>query len=111
MRTDGFTLVELLVALTLLGVGIGGWVGTSAVALRTVAAADRESSAVAGNLRIAAAVVARGCVVSAAAIGGGTTARVDSLRHAFRVVTVERAYPGASAAPRVATIELAAACP
>lgn len=44
-RHRGFTLVEMLVALTLLGVGVTAWLGTTTLAVRIAGAAAREAAA------------------------------------------------------------------
>ena len=41
----GFTLVEMLVALTLLGVGVAAWLTTTTLAVRIAGAAGRETAA------------------------------------------------------------------
>lgn len=104
-----FTLPELLVALTLLAVGVAGWVATSAAAIRLAAAADREIAAHHRARSRAALVAAAPC----AAMQGGTAAGerwiVSASGNGIRLVRAEVAFLG-HRAPRVAIYELAVAC-
>ena len=107
-RRSGVTLVELLVALTLLGVGISAWVTTSAAALRVAAAADGEQAA----HRAAQAQAER--LAAQCASSGGTQGsirwEVHSLDNRVRHIRVEASYPGAGR-PQLATFERVVVCP
>lgn len=92
----GFTLVELLVALTLLGVGAAGWVGTSAVAVRIAGSASRGLSALSLAHDHAERAVATSCANDRASAGAS-------------IVRVERAWI-AEREPRMAVIERLALC-
>lgn len=109
LRRTGFTLVELLVALTLLGVGVAAWVGTSAVALRTAAQAERELTA----LRLARDVaeqLAAECHAPGSGERAGVRWTVTLAGAGILHVRVEPpVFPGAGA-QAAADAEIAATC-
>ena len=107
-RRAGVTLVELMVALTLVGVGISAWVTTSAAALRVAAAADREQAAHRVARAQAEHLVAR--CASSGGMQGSIRWEVRSLGNGVRHVHVEAWYHGAGR-PQLATFERVAVCP
>lgn len=107
-RRAGVTLVELLVALTLLGVGISAWVTTGAAALRVAAAADREQTARRAARAQAERLAAR-CASSGGTLGS-IRWEVRSLDNGVRHVRVEASYHGAGR-PQLATFERVVVCP
>lgn len=107
-RRAGVTLVELLVALTLVGVGISAWVTTSAAALRVAAAADREQAAHRAARAQAERLVAR--CASSGWMQGSIRWEVRSLGNGVRHVRVEASYQG-TGRPRLATFERVVVCP
>ena len=109
LRTHGFTLVEMLVALTLIGVGVAAWVGTTAVALQ-LAGASRRTTEAELRARSRAELLAGGecgSLVSGASFPESWT--VTPLRHGIRLVRVEMRYRD-ERRMRVAAYEMAAAC-
>lgn len=105
----GFTVVELLVALTLIGVGVVAWVGTSVVAIRIVGAAERESAAAVAVRRQAELLAARACPGPGSGSSEGITWTVDPMPNGVRQVHARLAFAGEDA-PRVATAHVAAIC-
>jgi prepilin-type N-terminal cleavage/methylation domain-containing protein len=109
-RRTGYTLVELLVALTLLGVGVATWVGTSAVALRTATDAERELAAMRLARDTAERLAAR-CGAAGSGAGGGTRWTIADAGAGVRHVRVEALDWLDGAASAAAVAEIAAACP
>lgn len=105
----GFTLVELLVALTLIGVGAAAWVSTSAVAIRIAGAADRAASAQGSARAAAERLAARECVAAGSGETHGTRWSVQALRNATRRIEAEHAY-AAEAGTRLARATLVVSC-
>lgn len=82
----GFTVVEIIVALTLLGVGVAAWVGTSAVAIRIAGAAGRESAATVAVRREAELRAAHTCPSGGAGTSGGVAWAVNEMPNGVRHV-------------------------
>ena len=105
-----FTLVELLVALTILGVGVAAWTSTSALAMRTEAEADRDLAALRLG-RETAARLALECRSASGARDGVRWTITDvgaGLRHVRVEVLPDDDRDGASTLPPA---EIVAACP
>jgi len=81
-RGDGFTIVEVLVALILFAVALLGVAGSSALAVRVTGSALRERRAVQRAADRIAALRAQGC---ASARGGTTTDAALALDEAWTV--------------------------
>lgn len=109
-RRSGFTLVELLVAITLLGVGVAAWVSTSAVALRTAAEAERQLATL-RLLREAAERLAARCAPPGAGERDGTRWTVTIAGAGVRLVRVEALDSSGTDGSVGAAAEIAAACP
>ena len=109
VRRDGFTLVELLVALTLLGVGVAAWVSTSAIAVRTAADAERELAALTLARETAEGLAAR-CGPVGSGEGAGVRWMISSVGAGVRLVRAE-ALARDIGAPTAAVAEIAASCP
>jgi type II secretory pathway pseudopilin PulG len=78
-RAGGLTVVEVLVALVIVGVGLLGMAGTAALSLRTATAASRELRALREVERRLAVMSASGCegLSSGEDGGGGDTPRIS----------------------------------
>lgn len=110
----GFTLVELVVALTLLTVGLLGWIGAGGMMLRMHAASERD---VDGAMR-ARARAERTAGLACDAMRGGSMrdgAGVDerwevrALANGVRLVHAEATY-GTRRGPRTASYDVMAVC-
>lgn len=88
----GFTLVEVLVALTLIAVGMAAWVGTAAIALRVAGSAERESGAVLAARSTAQRIASQRCGPSGSGSDDATRWRVEHLANGTRRIRVERAF-------------------
>lgn len=105
-----FTLVELLVALTILGVGIAAWTSTSALALRTEAEADRDRAAQRLGRETAERLAAE--CRSASGAGDGARWTITHVGAGLRHVRVEIVPDGArAAAGALPPAEIVASCP
>ena len=88
----GFTLIEVLVALTLIGVGITAWVSTGTLGLRIAGIAERESSATFTARAAVARIAARRCGVAGSGLDGDTRWRVELLSNGVRRIRAERTF-------------------
>ena len=105
----GFTLVEMLVALTLIGVGVAAWVGTTALALQVAGDARRTTDAELRARSRAEQLAAGECAALVSGAAGAESWTVTSLRHRVRLVRVEVTYR-AERTTRIAAYDIAAAC-
>lgn len=108
-RRQGFTLVETLVALTLLAVGMTAWVTTSAVAIRLAAAGERETAAH-NRIRARAERLAGGtCAAAVSGNAGADSWTVTPLANGVRLIHVESRFI-AERRERLVTFDLMMAC-
>lgn len=108
-RRHGFTLVETLVAVTLLAVGMTAWVATSAVAMRLAAAGERETAAH-HRVRARAERLAGGtCAGAVSGSKGLDSWMVTPLANGVRLIHVESSFM-AEARERLVTFDLMMAC-
>lgn len=105
----GFTLVEVLVALTLLGVGVAAWVGTTALATRIAAAASRESTAQQRARSRAEQLAGGTCASLSTGDDDGASWSVETGRHGARRVRVVVPFAD-ERMPRLAAYELTVLC-
>ena len=105
----GFTLVEMLVALTLLGVGVTAWIGTATLAVRIAGAASRETAAHQRARSRAERLAGGPCASLAAGARDGETWTVDSRANGVRAIRVVVPFTGERAV-RHATYELTLLC-
>jgi len=85
VRTSGFTLVEVLVALVILEVGMLGVVGTLWLAAVTMSRAERTERGVAEVEKVYDSLVATELPASGAREGAGGTLRWEVAGRAIRV--------------------------
>lgn len=101
MRTcHGFTLVEMLVALTLLGVGVAAWIGTSTLAVRIAGAASRETAAHHRARSRAERLAGGTCASLAPGAVDGETWTVDPRPNGVRSIRVVVPFTGERAVRR-----------
>jgi prepilin-type N-terminal cleavage/methylation domain-containing protein len=108
-RRPAFTIVEMLVALTLLGVGVLGWLATGTAALCMSTAADR---AVTAHLRArsrAAEVASRPCAAMRDGDAPGESWRIESAGNDIRLVHALVPFAGLDR-PDTATYAVAVEC-
>lgn len=103
-RSSGFTLVELLVALTILSVGLLGLVVTSALVTRMIGRGQRSANAALFASRRLERLRAGGCAAGAGLVGSDTLFRgttweavnqwtvtdLDRRRHHLVIITTVR---------------------
>lgn len=107
--TQGFTVVEILVAITLLGVGVTAWIGTSAAAVRLGGDARRTVLAAYRAHDRAARVGSSGCDGLGSGSAAGERWSATAVGNGVWLVHAEAAYVAAGAA-RVATYEILVSC-
>jgi prepilin-type N-terminal cleavage/methylation domain-containing protein len=83
----GLTVVEVLVALVIVGVGLLGMAGTASLSLRSTTTSTRELLALRAVERRLAAISASGCE---GASSGGDVPGGDTPRVSWRVASVQR---------------------
>lgn len=108
-RRRGFTLVEMLVALTLLGIGVVAWLGTTTLAVRMAGAATRETAAHYRSRSRAQQLAGSPC--SAVVAGASPTEwwTVAAMANGIRLVRVVAPYAD-ERGERLAVYELVIAC-
>lgn len=84
----GFTLVEMLVALTLLGVGVAAWLTTTTVAVRIAGAASRETAAHRRARSLAGSLTGSTCEALAPASRAGESWTVDVRPNGVRSIRI-----------------------
>ena len=110
MRTPrGFTLVEMLVAVTLLGVGVTAWIGTATLAVRIAGAASRETAAHQQARSRAERLAGGTCASLGAGAAGDVSWSIDARPNAVRSVRVVAPFAG-ERGMRYATYELVILC-
>ncbi|MBA3889996.1 MAG: prepilin-type N-terminal cleavage/methylation domain-containing protein [Gemmatimonadaceae bacterium] len=108
-QQQGFTVVESLMALTLIGVGLAAWMGTATLAVAVAADADRASDGSYRARNRAEQLASRPC---SSVVGGATAAEVWSVHqypNGMRLVEVSAPY-GSGVRAGTGTYAILVAC-